>query len=488
MDILFKKTGVSDNEALIVGIYDNLTFSKTAKKIDTENKGALTEALRHTSFTGKKDDVCRLFLQNRELLCIGLGAKERADALTAERAGARAVNALADEKGSVAFAADDLPPAAVGFGAKIASYRFTKYKTEREADFALKEFYVLTEKAQAAQNAYEPYFCVAKGIHTARDMVNEPANVMTPAAAAARAVELEKYGLKTEVYDEAMLKAKGFNLMTGVAQGSNNPPKLIVVQWRGNPDTEETHAVLVGKGVCFDSGGLSLKPAQGMEDMKFDLSGAAAVLGTLQALAMRKAKVNVAGVMAMVENIPSKTAQRPGDIVKSLKGLTVEVVNTDAEGRLVLADALTYAQERFKAPVVIDLATLTGAILVALGREFAGLFSNDPALSADIKAAADATGEKLWPMPTDESFDKQIVSYIADIQNTSTEGRMGGSCTAAAFLKRFIDDGVKWAHLDIAGAAWNNKSSLFGPKGGSGYGVRLLDRYIRDYVENKTDG
>lgn len=484
MDILFKKTGFSENGTLIVGVYDDMTLSKTAKKIDAEGKGALTEALRRTSFTGGKDDVCRLFLQNRELLCVGLGAKGKADALTAERAGARAVNALTDEKGPVAFAADDLSPAAVAFGAKIASYRFTKYKTEQDDACAPKEFYVLTEKAQAAQNAYEPFFCVAKGVHTARDMVNEPANVMTPAAAAARAVELEKYGLKTEVYDEAWLRAKGFNLMTGVAQGSSNPPKLIVVQWRGRPDTDDTHAVLVGKGVCFDSGGLSLKPAQGMEDMKFDLSGAAAVLGTLQALAMRKAKANVAGIMAMVENIPSKTAQRPGDIVKSLNGLTVEVVNTDAEGRLVLADALTYAQDRFKAPVVIDLATLTGAIMVALGREFAGLFSNDAALSADIKAAADETGEKLWPMPTDESFDKQIDSYIADIQNTSVEGRMGGACTAAAFLKRFIGGGVKWAHLDIAGAAWNNKPSLFGPKGGSGYGVRLLDRFIRNHVEN----
>ena len=343
----------------------------------------------------------------------------------------------------------------------------------------------MSDKAQSAQNSYEQYFAIAKGVHTARDLVNEPSNAVTPSAFAMRAEELQKYGLKTEVYTPDQLKAKGLNMLLGVAQGSVNPPRLVVVQWRGCPQDKDTHVVLVGKGVTFDSGGLCLKPAQGMEDMKEDLAGAATALGALQTLAMRKAKVNAAAVMAMVENMPSGTAQRPGDVVKSLSGITVEVINTDAEGRLILGDALWYAQERFRAPVVIDLATLTGAIVVALGTEHAGLFVNSDELAAQIENAAKVSGEKVWRMPLDDSFDEQIESDIADIRNTSTVGRAGGAITAAAFLKRFVAPETKWAHLDIAGVALQSKASLFGPKGASGYGVRLLNAFIRDSLEKK---
>ncbi|MBO4643787.1 MAG: leucyl aminopeptidase, partial [Alphaproteobacteria bacterium] len=314
---------------------------------------------------------------------------------------------------------------------------------------------------------------------------NEPSNIINPIAFAKRAEELQKYGLTTEVYDEKQLKAKGLNMMLGVAQGSINPPRLVVVQWCGKPEDKNTHAVLVGKGVTFDSGGLSLKPAKGMEDMKEDLAGAATALGTLQALAMQRAKVNVAAVMAMVENMPSGTAQRPGDIVKSLAGITVEVVNTDAEGRLVLGDALWYAQERFKSPVLIDLASLTGAITIALGTDIAGLFSNDDKLAEQMKKAADDSGEKLWRMPLDDLFEDDIVSDIADIKNACST-RAAGSITAATFLKRFIRPETKWAHLDIAGVALREKNGLLGPKGGSGFGVWLLDKYIRDNLETKN--
>ena len=488
MDILFKKTEISSDGILIVGVYENITLSKTAKKIDAVMNGGVTRALKRNGFYGKFGETyCFTALNNlpvKRLLCVGLGKKEKLGELEAKKIGAYAANAVLTEgETAVAFAVDDLPPAPVGFGAKIASYRFTKYKTEIKKPVTVKEFFILTEQAQTAQNQYDAYFALAKGIHTARDLVNEPANVMTPEAFAKRADELQKYGLQTEIYNEKQLHDKGFNMMLGVAQGSVNPPRMVVVQWRGVPEDKETHAVLVGKGVCFDSGGLSLKPANGMEDMKEDLAGAATVLGTLQALAMRKAKVNVAGVMGMVENIPSAKAQKPGDIVKSLKGITVEVVNTDAEGRLVLGDALWYAQERFKAPVLIDLATLTGAIVVALGTEFAGVFSNDETLEKALLSAANESGEKLWPMPVDESYDEQIVSDIADIRNTSTVGRDGGACTAAAFLKRFVLPDVKWAHLDIAGVALRQKQTLMCPKGGSGFGVQLLDRYIRDNLE-----
>lgn len=491
MDILFKKNEISSETALIVGVYEDLVFSKTAKKIDESLRGALGKALKIDGFTGKTGDEYDFItlgtLPVKRLVCIGLGKKENKTAdLTAQEIGARAARVLLTSgENAVAFAVDDLPPAAVGFGAKIASYRFTKHKTAEKKPVTVKEFYIMSDKAQSAQNSYEQYFAIAKGVHTARDLVNEPSNAVTPSAFAMRAEELQKYGLKTEVYTPDQLKAKGLNMLLGVAQGSVNPPRLVVVQWRGCPQDKDTHVVLVGKGVTFDSGGLCLKPAQGMEDMKEDLAGAATALGALQTLAMRKAKVNAAAVMAMVENMPSGTAQRPGDVVKSLSGITVEVINTDAEGRLILGDALWYAQERFRAPVVIDLATLTGAIVVALGTEHAGLFANSDELAAQIENAAKVSGEKVWRMPLDDSFDEQIESDIADIRNTSTVGRAGGAITAAAFLKRFVAPETKWAHLDIAGVALQSKASLFGPKGASGYGVRLLNAFIRDSLEKK---
>ena len=487
MDILFKKNDISNDAALIVGVYENLLLTKTAKKIDALLNGKLSKALKDNFFNGKEGQTQELIphdIPARRLICLGLGKKEKTSELAACRIGAYAAKALLTSgETAVEFAVDDLPAAAVGFGAKIASYRFTKHKTIFKAPVTLKEFYILTEKPQVAQNQYEPYFAVAKGIHTARDLVNEPANVINPIAFAKRAEELQKYGLTTEVYDEKQLKAKGLNMMLGVAQGSINPPRLVVVQWRGNPEDKNTHAVLVGKGVTFDSGGLSLKPAKGMEDMKEDLAAAATALGTLQSLAMQRAKVNVAAVMAMVENMPSGTAQRPGDIVKSLAGITVEVINTDAEGRLVLGDALCYAQERFKSPILIDLASLTGAIIVALGTDYAGLFSNDDLLARQMEKASADSGEKLWRLPLDELFEDDIVSDIADIKNACSS-RAAGSITAATFLKRFILPQTKWAHLDIAGVALREKNGLLGPKGGSGFGVWLLNKYIRNNLES----
>lgn len=490
MDILFKKNDLSNDTALIVGIYENLLLTKTAKKIDALLNGKLLKALKNNKFSGKAGQTQELIPQDalsaRRLICLGLGKKEKISELAACRIGAYAANALLTSgEATVEFAVDDLPAAAVGFGAKIASYRFTKHKTQFKAPVTLKEFYILTEKPQVAQNLYEPYFAISKGIHTARDLVNEPANIINPIAFAKRAEELQKYGLTTEVYDEKQLKAKGLNMMLGVAQGSVNPPRLVVVQWRGKPQDKNTHAVLVGKGVTFDSGGLSLKPSKGMEDMKEDLAGAATALGTLQALAMQRAKVNVAAVMAMVENMPSGTAQRPGDIIKSLAGITVEVINTDAEGRLVLGDALWYAQERFKSPILIDLASLTGAIIVALGTDIAGLFSNDDLLAKQMEKASAESGEKLWRLPFDELFEDDIVSDIADIKNACSS-RAAGSITAATFLKRFILPETKWAHLDIAGVALREKNGLLGPKGGSGFGVWLLNKYIRDNLEIKN--
>lgn len=490
MDIFFKKTEISSDGALIVGVYEDLLLSKTAAKIDEMLDGALKRALKIDKFNGALGETFSFIalgnLPVKRLMCVGLGKKKEMSDLIAQQVGGYAANALLTSgEATVSFAVDDLSAANIGFGAKIASYRFLKYKTSQKKPVTLKEFFLLTEKAQAAQNEYDPFFAVAKGVHTARELVNEPANVVHPIAFAKRAEELQKYGLKTEIYDEKDLAAKGMNLILNVAKGSVNPPRLVVVQWIGCPEEKKTHAVIVGKGVTFDSGGISLKPAKGMEDMKEDLGGAATALGTLQALAMRKAKVNIAAVMALVENMPSGTAQRPGDIVKSSSGITVEVINTDAEGRLILGDAIWYAQERFKTPILIDLATLTGAIIVALGMDIAGLFSNDEGLTSNLEKAAKDTGEKLWHMPLDPSFDEDIRSDIADIKNVGSGDRSGGSIAAAAFLKSFVMPNVKWAHLDIAGPAFQSKSSVLCPKGGTGYGVRLLNRYIQDNLERK---
>ncbi len=487
MKILFKKTEIPSDGALIVGVYDELTLSKTAKKIDLLMKGALTKALKIEDFTGKVGDLFIVVapdkLSVKRLVCIGLGKKSEMNDLTAQKVGAAAVGALltCGEK-TADFAVDDLPAPHVAFGAKLASYRFVRHKTIQKKPVTLEELYILTANAQSAQNAYEPLTAVAKGVYTARDLVNEPANVVTPVNFSKRVEELQKYGLVVEIYDQAQLKAKGFDMLLGVAQGSANPPRLAVVQWKGAA-SKDVPVVFVGKGVCFDSGGISLKPAAGMEEMKDDMAGAAVALGTMQALAMRKAKVNAAAIMALVENMPSGTAQRPGDVVKSLSGLTVEVVNTDAEGRLILGDAMWYAQERFKPQVLIDLATLTGAIIVSLGSDYAGLFSNDDALAANLEKAAKETGEKLWRMPMDDLFDEQILSDVADIQNVGSKGREAGSIIAATFLKRFVKPETKWAHLDIAGVTHSKKDRPLAAKGATGYGVMLLNRYVADNFE-----
>lgn len=488
MKILFKKTEIPSDGALIVGVYDDLTLTKTAKKVDTLMKGRLVRALKTDGFTGKGGDlfieVAPEALSVKRLVCVGLGRKEKMCETAAVAAGAAAVDALltCGEK-TADFAVDDLPAHEVGFGAKLASYRFLKHKSVQKKPVSLEEFYIMTANAQAAQNAYETTAAVAKGVYTARDLVNEPANIVTPSAFAARAIDLQKYGLKTEIYDREILKEKGFNMMLGVAQGSANPPCLAVVQWIGNPDSKDVPLVLVGKGVCFDSGGISLKPASGMEEMKDDMAGAAVALGTMQALAMRKAKVNVAAVMPLVENMPSGTAQRPGDVVKALSGTTVEVVNTDAEGRLILGDAMWYAQERFKPQTMIDLATLTGAVIVALGSDYAGLFANDDALADSLLKSSKSVGEKLWRLPLDDLFDDQIVSDVADIMNVGSKGREAGSIIAATFLKRFVKPETKWAHLDIAGVTFSKKGKPVSPKGATGYGVQTLNRFIRDNYE-----
>jgi leucyl aminopeptidase len=320
---------------------------------------------------------------------------------------------------------------------------------------------------------------LAAGVHLARDLVNEPANILTPAEFARRVAAVKNLGVKVEILTPRELKKLGMGALLGVAQGSANEPRLVVMQWLGGKKGERPLA-FIGKGVTFDTGGISMKPASGMEDMKGDMGGAACVSGLMHALAARKARINAVGIIGLVENMPSGNAQRPGDVVTSMSGKTIAVLNTDAEGRLVLADALWYAQKRFKPKFMIDLATLTGAIMIALGKEHAGLFSNNDELANRLLQAGLDTGEKVWRMPLAPEYDRLIDSDIADVKNIG--GRNAGSITAAQFLQRFVN-GVPWAHLDVAGTAMDSSKTAINQSWGSGWGVRLLNRLVADHYE-----
>jgi leucyl aminopeptidase len=331
--------------------------------------------------------------------------------------------------------------------------------------------------AEAAAGA-----AVVEGVFFARDLVNEPANVLTTFDFAARLAAMQELGLEVEILEEEDLTKLGMGALLGVGQGSESPSKVVVMHWRGG-ETDAAPFALVGKGVVFDTGGISIKPAAGMEEMTMDMGGAATVAGVMRTLALRKARANVVGLVGLVENMPDGRAQRPGDVVRSMKGDTIEVINTDAEGRLVLADVMWYAQERFKPSGMVDLATLTGAIIIALGHENTGVFSNDDALCGALLKAASEEGEGAWRMPMGDAYDAKLKSRIADMMNVG--GRDGGAITAAQFLRRFVKPGMPWCHLDIAGTALLKGESALAPKGATGWGVMTLDRMIRDRFEGK---
>jgi len=366
-------------------------------------------------------------------------------------------------------------------GIRLRAYAFDNYrKADEDERKSISDIAIAVADPAAAKAAWASRGAIADGVLLARDLVNEPPNVLGPVEFAERVQALKKTGLAIDVLTEKEMGKLGMNALIGVAQGSSRPPRLVVMRWNGGK-AKEAPVAFVGKGVVFDSGGISIKPAASMEDMKGDMAGAAAVTGLMRALAARKAKANVVGILGLVENMPDGKAQRPGDIVKSASGQTIEVINTDAEGRLVLADALWYVKEKFDPALIVDLATLTGAILVALGQEYAGLFSNDDELAGRLSKAGEATGEKLWRMPMGAAFDKLIDSRFADMKNTG--GRHAGSITAAQFLARFVDK-TPWAHLDIAGTGMGSPAGDINQSWASGWGVRLLDRLVRDNYES----
>ncbi len=320
------------------------------------------------------------------------------------------------------------------------------------------------------------------GIEETRNLVTQPANILNPKKFVDEILRLKKIGLQVEILNEKKMKSLGMNALLGVGQGSSNDSYMAIMKWNGNKSSKEKPLAFVGKGVCFDTGGISLKPAKFMEDMKYDMGGAGTVTGLMKTLALRKAKVNAVGVVGLVENMADGNAQRPGDVVKSYSGQSIEILNTDAEGRLVLADAIAYTEDKFKPKFIINLATLTGAIVVALGNEYAGLFSNDDKLANQIQEVSLKDNEKAWRLPLNENFDKLMDSKIADMQNINYSGG-AGSITAAQFLQRFIRNKTPWAHLDIAGMAWTKKNTEVTPEGATGYGVKLLNRLVREHYE-----
>ncbi|GLK49951.1 putative cytosol aminopeptidase [Brevundimonas intermedia] len=478
-------------EILAVPVHEDRTLAGSGAELDAKSGGALTRAMSKGRFVGKPGQTLSVAAPSGvnadAILLVGAGAADKVDDLAVEAFGGNAYAAVKLSGAEVlTIDASNLTPeqaARVGFAARLAAYRFDKYRTTQKADKipSITAIRVVTSDLRAAEAALEPLSAVADGVIFARDLVSEPANVLYPAEFAKRVKALESLGLEVEILGEAEMEKLGMRTLLGVGQGSRRESQLAVIQWKGGEAGGQPIA-FVGKGVCFDTGGISIKPADGMEDMKWDMGGAAAVTGTMIALAGRKAKVNAIGVLGLVENMPDGNAQRPGDVVVSMSGQTVEVINTDAEGRLVLADALWYTQERFKPKFMIDLATLTGAMIVALGLDYAGVFSNSDAVADPILAASKKVGENFWRMPIPAIYEQHIDSKIADVKNTGN-GRAGGSITAALFLQRFTN-GVPWAHLDIAPTAWANKSpSPTVPEGGVGFAVRTLDRMVADAYE-----
>ena len=491
MKITFAELDLPKAGAVVLGVGPGKKLGAVAKEIDKASGGAISRALKVGSFEGKAkqmlDIVAPANVPFSRVLLAGIGEKptERDQADLGGRLMAQ-LNRAGEQKATVMvdFGGRDTAGVAaqIGFGALLRGYRFTKYRTKEKEDNGKPKMSSLTlavKGAAAARRAFAPLEKVAEGVYFTRDLVSEPPNELYPATFAKEVRQLAKLGVKVEVLGEAQMKKLGMGALLGVGQGSARESQLVVMQWNGTARTQKPIA-FIGKGVTFDTGGISLKPAAGMGDMKWDMGGAGAVSGLMKALAGRKAKANVVGMLGLVENMPDGNAQRPGDIVTAMSGKTIEVLNTDAEGRLVLADVMWYCQQRFKPAFMIDLATLTGAMITSLGHEFAGLFGNDDTLCKNLIAAGEATGEKLWRMPLADAYDKMIDSDIADMKNIG--GRDAGSITAAQFLQRFTND-VPWAHLDIAGMAWSSKDTDTVPKGGTGYGVRLLDRLVRDYYE-----
>ena len=483
--------------AIVVGVWEEGVLTPPARQIDEASGGAVSRALAASPrFKGKRSELVPIVgppnLTASRIVLAGLGKPDELDACKLEDLGGTLLshlNGVGETAATVALDIGDaggLPAGAaaahLALGAALRAYRFDKYRTTEKPERkpTLEELTVAGPGAAEAKQAYEDCAATAEAVAFTRDLVSEPANTIYPETLADAASGLTGLGVNVEVLDEEGMRALGMRAILGVAQGSVRPPRLVIMRWNGGAEGAAPLA-FIGKGVTFDTGGISIKPAAGMGEMKWDMAGAGVVIGLMRLLAARKAKINAVGVVGLVENMPSGSAQRPGDIVTSMSGQTIEVLNTDAEGRLVLADAVWYCQDRFKPALMVDLATLTGAIVVALGHDHAGLFANDDTLAERLVAAGKAVGEKLWRLPLDDAYNKAIDSDAADVKNIAGD-RAAGSIIGAQFIQRFVNK-VPWAHLDIAGVAWSKKDAPTVPKGATAFGVRLLDRFVADYYE-----
>lgn len=499
MKIQFKSETQSADVAVAVTVFEGHVLSDQAKILDETTKGLITNALKHSKFKGKVGETLTILAPNdlkiSRLFLLGLGNRDELNPQKFEEAGAGLYKSACGSDQEVvlhlgALKVGDLNSAEVAArmasGAALKSYRFDKYMTKEKPEDkpCLETFTVITDDVKGAEKAYEPLDAVVQGVFLCRELQSEPANVLYPISYAKRIEEnLKPLGVTVEILDVKAMEKLGMGALLGVAQGSAHEPRLVVMTYNGGQKDQKPLA-FIGKGVTFDSGGISIKPANGMEDMKYDMSGSAVVVSLLKTLALRKAKVNVVGVVGLVENMCSGTAQRPGDIVKSMSGQTIQVENTDAEGRLVLCDAMWYTQERFKPEFMLDLATLTGAMVISLGSVYTGLFSTSDSLSENLKVAGDDTGELIWRMPLHDRYDEQLKLDFCDMNNMGC-GREAGSITAAQFLKRFTNN-VPWAHLDIAGTAWITRwEHPLARKGATAIGVRLLNQMIQNAYEGK---
>ncbi len=478
---------------LVVFCDDALKYGPATRKALGAAANLVTRAAATNRFKGKSRSTLDILapqgLKVPRLIVIGVGKPSEIKNNDFLKLGGVAAGKLRAGNDAVTIIAE-LPDgamkpdqvAAIASGVRLRAYRFDRYKTKKKdgEDAALRaEISLAVGDVAAARKAFAPSAHLVDGVIAARDLVNEPPNVLYPVEFARRASQLRKLGVDVEILDVKAMTKLGMGALLGVAQGSTQPGRTVIMRWNGGKRGDRPVA-FIGKGVCFDTGGISIKPAGNMEDMKGDMGGAACVVGLMHALAARKARLNVVGAIGLVENMPDGNAQRPGDIVTSMSGQTIEIINTDAEGRLVLADVLWYVAKKFKPKFMVDLATLTGAIMVALGTEYAGLFSNNDELAGRLAKVGMETGERVWRMPLGPEYDKLIDSQFADVKNTG--GRHGGSITAAQFLQRFVDD-TPWAHLDIAGTAMGAPKTDINQSWGSGFGVRLLERLVAEYYE-----
>ncbi|MEM6811293.1 MAG: leucyl aminopeptidase [Pseudomonadota bacterium] len=501
INISFQKSEYQKADTLIVGVFEDGALSDPAEILDNYLDGTLSYAIKANSkFKGKVGQALHISAYDqdfRQIIIIGVGKEADLDHKVAEEIGGKLLSTLktygagqANIRLSGSHDFEKITAAEfanrIATGLHLKSYEFNKYKSKKneKKSEGLQKLVITTNAAPEAEKLYKDTSKICDGVFLSRDLINEPPNQLHPESYAELIKdELKPLGVEVEVLDEKKMQKLGFGALLSVGQGSIRDSRLVIMKWNGNKKSKKSPLALVGKGVTFDTGGISLKPPAEMDLMKMDMGGSAAVVGAMKAIAGRKAKANVIGVVGLVENMPSDRAYRPGDIITSHAGKTIEVLNTDAEGRLVLADALTYVQEKYKPEVIIDLATLTGAIMVALGFEYCGAFANDHDLWDQLSLASSDANEKFWRMPLDEAYRKEMESEVGDLKNLGSLGRYGGACSAAGFLEHFIEDKVKWAHIDIAGTAWGKSEKPTVPKGGTGFAVRTLDRLVSHYYE-----